>query len=330
MAGISSNALKGTNYPENRIKLFGKEIQNKEFSDESGLEWYAYGMREYDQKIGRFFRVDPITEKFYALSPYQYCANDPVKNVDLDGAEELDFRLYNTLIQNTLQNPNGTSAKLLGSLIGVGGSVRGMAEGVFNAISHPVQTVEGLARMTSQSTAQNAADYGVNVASQYINAGNNTFSTYATGAHIATDIAMALSPIKEGAFTKEGALAKNVFGDLTSINDIGKTGEALTKGVLEKQFPGAEILQQVDVKMDGANMTADFVVVKEGKIIGMFESKVNNSKLSNGQKLFFNDGDAGILSGKNAGRFKGVQVDPSNIQTGVYRWDSKTMAFTVQ
>ena len=51
------------------------------------MEWYDYGMREYDCQIGRFFRIDPLSEKFYILTPYQYASNDPVTNIDLDGLE---------------------------------------------------------------------------------------------------------------------------------------------------------------------------------------------------------------------------------------------------
>ncbi|MCX6207056.1 MAG: RHS repeat-associated core domain-containing protein [Bacteroidetes bacterium] len=323
MAGISSKAVGKL---ENKNKLFGKELQSKEFSDGSGLEWYDYGMREYDAQIGRFFRVDPISEKFYYLSTYQYCSNNPIKNVDLDGAEGLDFRIYNSLIKNTIQSPNGSSAKVLGAIVGVGNSVHGAVNGAM----HPIESAKGLAHMFTQSPMQNAVEYGTSVTSQYASAGNNSFSNYATAFHLGIDMAMALSPMKEGVFAREGSLAKNMFGGLQSIGEIGKMGEALTKEVLEKQFKGAEILEQVGIKMDGASMTADFVVVKDGKVVGVFESKVNGSRLSNGQKLFFNDGDAGAFAGKNAGALEGTKVEPSKVQRGVYRWDSKTSAYTLE
>ena len=34
---------------------------------------------------GRFLSIDPMAEKFYHLSPYAYCAGDPVNMVDPDG-----------------------------------------------------------------------------------------------------------------------------------------------------------------------------------------------------------------------------------------------------
>lgn len=325
MKGISSQAAGSL---ENKYKLFGKELQHSEFSDGSGLEWYDYGMREYDQQIGRFFRVDPISEKFYELSAYQYCSNDPIKNVDMDGAEGLDFRIFNKLVQNTVQNPNGTSAKVLGAAIGVGGSLTNVMEGAL----HPGQALKGLGHMMSQSSVQNGAEYATSLAPQYSGSGSDAFTKYAMGAHMLTDLAMVLSPMKEGVFTKEGVLARNTFEGISSINDIGKMGETLTKGVLEKQFKGAEILEQVGIQMDGAKMNADFVVVQNGKVVGVFESKVNGSSLSNGQKLFFNDGEAGTLTGKNAarGNIEGIKVDPSKLQTGVYRWNSQTGSYTVK
>ncbi len=248
MQGISSKSAGGL---ENKHKLFGKELQNKEFADGSGLEWYNYGMREYDQQIGRFFRVDPITEKFYELTPYQYCSNNPISNVDLDGAEGLDFRIFNKLVQNTVQNPNGTSAKVLGAVVGVGGAVTGAVTGTVNAVRHPIQTLKGLGHMLSQSPMQNAVDYGVNVASQYVGSGSDAFTNYAVGAHMLTDIGMVLSPMK-GAF----AGAKSPWALAPSAR--GFAIEGMLGGNLPKAFPVIDkFVDGVATSIKSIDLTAD-------------------------------------------------------------------------
>ena len=58
---------------------------DKELDTKKGLNWYDYGARHYDTAIGRFTTMDPMAEKYYAVSPYTYCVNNPIKFVDPTG-----------------------------------------------------------------------------------------------------------------------------------------------------------------------------------------------------------------------------------------------------
>jgi RHS repeat-associated protein len=64
----------------NRYIFSGKEKQTI-----GNLNYLDYINRMYDPEIGRWFVQDPLQEKYYSWSSYNYCMNNPVKYVDPDG-----------------------------------------------------------------------------------------------------------------------------------------------------------------------------------------------------------------------------------------------------
>jgi RHS repeat-associated protein len=84
MNGISSRAAGKL---QNKYGITGKEIQNKEFSDGSGLDWLDYGARMYDGQIGRWSSQDALSENFLNYSLYVFCINNPIRFYDPNGMD---------------------------------------------------------------------------------------------------------------------------------------------------------------------------------------------------------------------------------------------------
>ncbi|MGM9717150.1 MAG: RHS repeat-associated core domain-containing protein, partial [Prevotella sp.] len=64
------------------------KYNGKELDKMHGLNTYDYGARQYNPVTARWDRVDPLAEKYYNVSPYAYCHNNPVMLMDPDGMDD--------------------------------------------------------------------------------------------------------------------------------------------------------------------------------------------------------------------------------------------------
>lgn len=130
MAGISSNALKGANYPENRKKYNGIE-----YTSDLDLDIYDAQLRNLDPQIGRWNQIDPKTENMEMWSPYVSNYDNPIRYNDFLGDE-------------------GEDPSKKGFINGVKAGFTGFFSNIGNAISNPVPTLKAM--FSPQALTENA------------------------------------------------------------------------------------------------------------------------------------------------------------------------------
>jgi RHS repeat-associated protein len=119
-------------------KYNGKELDNM-----NGLNWYDYGARHYDPTIGRFTTMDPLAEKYYSISPYAYCANNPMRYIDPTGMEweitgdEEARKAYLEMLHNSTGNNYSINENNRLVLAGADDNFKGQKS---DALIHTIQT----------------------------------------------------------------------------------------------------------------------------------------------------------------------------------------------
>ena len=73
--------------PEEQPYKYG----GKEFIELHGYDSYDFDARMYYPALCRFMTMDPLCEKYYSISPYAYCNNNPVNYVDPDGRDWYEY-----------------------------------------------------------------------------------------------------------------------------------------------------------------------------------------------------------------------------------------------
>ena len=65
-------------------------FNGKESQEFAWIPYLDYGARYYSPDATRWTTMDPLAEKYYFISPYAFCSNNPVNFVDPDGERWVD------------------------------------------------------------------------------------------------------------------------------------------------------------------------------------------------------------------------------------------------
>jgi RHS repeat-associated protein len=66
----------------------------KELEAMNGLNEYDYGARRRETGIPVWTAIDPLAEKYYGVSPYAYCGNNPIIYIDPNGKEKFKLQVH--------------------------------------------------------------------------------------------------------------------------------------------------------------------------------------------------------------------------------------------
>ena len=179
----------------NRFRYNSKEDQFR-----FGTPYIDYGARQYDPGLGRWFARDPLAEKYYSISPYAFCAGNPVKYLDPDGERQWPvsptFKGESRRISDGFKTPSRPSHKGIDINIGSGSHDLGAS-----VIATHDGTIDRLRSFDDNDGGGNRI---------LITSVDGTVSTYYM--HLNS-----FANIKKGDFVKEG----------TIIGYIGESGKGL-------------------------------------------------------------------------------------------------------
>ena len=94
-----------------RDSFTGQEDQTPDF----GTSYTDFGARQYSPALRRWMTPDPLSEKYYGMSPYVFCADNPVNFVDPDGRFP-----FSNFVGGFISAGVEYGSQVIGNIVGIG------------------------------------------------------------------------------------------------------------------------------------------------------------------------------------------------------------------
>lgn len=255
--------------PDTTAPMLRRLYNDKEWHEETG--WLEFKFRHYDPMIGRFTGIDPVSEKFAHVSPFNYAENRVPNGIDLWGLQFIDFNESHYFI---FAGQTWLKTNYFDKIYGIGRPFSGGIDGNGNRyigrtipISQVELSVNGSKLPTSNGLAQSLKWAGEQLANTYENSPrkkngslNGSYSSskdfYKKGAELSAFGKIGLVII---ALDLTLQFNKNVKAYLDAIDSddqrkyISKSWEAVTKGIRQG------IIIDKYLNMEDLSKIADFV-----------------------------------------------------------------------
>ena len=212
MKGISSKAA-------GKLENKKNKFQGQEFNDDLGVDMYEFKYRMDDPKIGRFWQVDPLANKYVYNSTYAFSENKVTAHVELEGLEAEFSPWITGAISNMATNPNSATAKALGVVAGVGNFVT-------NTVLAPVNLLLNPADLSLQGSIKSGVQIGLGVYDRISTIKNgSTFEKTAAITETILDVAATIEGVRGAVNVMglEGQVVYRVSGGDAKVNGYSWT-----------------------------------------------------------------------------------------------------------
>ncbi len=263
---------KGYNTALRGVKNNLKTYQGQELTEDLGLNTHEWRYRISDRSIGRFWQIDPLSEDYMYNSTYAFQENKLGMGIELEGAELFGW-VQQKLVENTVQNPNGVSAHIMGAAQAIGQNI----EGAIDAVTHPIQTAKAVASLTVA-----AASKGNTTTMMEADAALGTNSMQAANA-VVTSVEKGANDLVNGNGVQRGNVIGNIVGGI-----IGGKGTTTATNAVKTAVKTTSIANKVpktlarvvpgDIQSStlGAPGASDVFVTAASDISGLNATQIAN------------------------------------------------------